>query len=163
MKLKKRIFAIFTVMIMAVSIFTIPASALGAITRTSSQGSTSTKFNITYSFNVDGNKLNNGFVSEGYGTRSNKGFYVSSSKNYTFSFNGANNAGATVYIYREGYSNYSGAISIPQKVNGMPTMTSSVYLSEGFYYVRIVSKSNTVYSIGSITAKDVAGIATITF
>ena len=66
MKLKKRIFAIFTVMILAISLFTMTASAANTITRTASQGSTSNKFNISYAFDVNSSL-----------TSTNKGFWVS--------------------------------------------------------------------------------------
>lgn len=116
---------------------------------------------VKYTFNVDGS----GSTCDGYqegaahdGAIGSLGFSVSDTKNYTLSYSGTDgNAEANVYIYSEKTNTITNHFSIPVRGGGMPTITTTIKLNAGQYYVKVISASCSTYSTGSFTLSGISG------
>lgn len=161
--LKLSLSALLMALVCAVSSLT--ASAAGTVEGwITGSGSSRT---ARYTFDVDGNHTNVEFPDTGahQGQYSTTSFYISATKNYTFHFSGASNAGATVTIYKQtvagpvnsGHMVSMGGFLVPKYYPGMPTLHYSMKLDAGYYYyVKAISDSETTYSSGSFYVTGVA-------
>lgn len=161
--LKLSLSALLLALVCAAS--SVTAGAAGTVSGSiSGSGSSRT---ASYTFDVDGNHKNAGFsdTEAHQGQYSTTSFYISATKNYTFHFSGASNAGATVTIYKQtvagsadsGNMASMGGFNIPQYTVGMPSLSYSMKLDAGYYYyVKVISDSETTYSKGAFYVTGVA-------
>lgn len=150
MKIRKRITALFSAVVMAASMLSIEASATGSVNYSYS-GSTSTS--VCYSFaNVDGTNFGSGSnYGVHLGQKSTVRFSVPSTQYYTVSFPGTTGSGAKVRICIYGSEFYVSEVSIPLQSPGMTTVSTPVYIPAGQYYIKVSSTSTTTKTAGSIT------------
>jgi hypothetical protein len=140
-KIKKQVAVFVAVIITVIGVMAIPISAAGS-------------FNVSY--NSSTRVIGYSFSVNSSGATSSIGFVTSSSTSHTASFSGISGTGANFKIYSES-GTLMQTITIPQYVSGMPTLTTTVYLPAGRYYVKANSTSSTTAN-GSVTLNSIDGI-----
>lgn len=150
-KMFKKIISTAVAAVMTVNVISAEAFALGSV-------STASTVNLSdkgYHFEVDGNWVNIKGNGPHQGAISGAVFWINKKGKYKISFTGAQNAGATVIIYKfrvdKPYDYPCDTILIPQYASGMPTLYVYTELEPGNYRVRVVSSSNKEYAIGGLT------------
>lgn len=164
MKLRKRIVALFSAMVMSVSMMSIGASASGSATGSSSPG-TGLNVNASYSYSVDGDyNLPNTFTNY-CGQKGDIGFIIKKAGTYTITAGCPSWSGVRIEIYRATTSSsaplgsFITSYTIPTASAWVSSINVYPYLGVGKYYFKFVSTTYSTNRVNSYaTIKDVYGI-----
>ena len=152
MRIRKRVAALFSAIVMAVSMMSVGASANGSVNY--DYASTNTYVHYTY-IGVDGYSPNSGYSDTGYtqGANSDIKFIANSNGYHTISFSPSSGSSSYIYIYDTNNARID--IAVPKSGIGMPsTLTVQKYLSTGQAYRVKAMSSSTIGANGGFIVYD---------